>query len=54
MNRREFLGLTAATACTALLPRLGHAAATRPNFLLLVSDDWGWPYYGFMQPTVGA
>lgn len=54
MNRREFLGLTAATACTALLPRLGHAAATRPNFLLMVSDDWGWPYYGFMQPTVGA
>lgn len=54
MNRRDFLSLTAAAAATALLPRSARADATRPNFLLLVSDDWGWPYYGFMQPTVGA
>lgn len=54
MNRRKFLGLMAAAAGTALLPRFARADASRPNFLLLVSDDWGWPYYGFMQPTVGA
>lgn len=54
MDRRTFLNLTVAAAGAALLPRLARADATRPNFLLLVSDDWGWPYYGFMRPTVGA
>jgi len=54
MHRRDFLSLTAASAAAALLPRLARADAGRPNFLLLVSDDWGWPYYGFMRPTVGA
>jgi arylsulfatase A-like enzyme len=55
MNRRRFLGLTAAATGAALWPRLARSqSATRPNILLLVTDDWGWPYYGFMRPEVGS
>lgn len=55
MKRRRFLGLTAAAAGATLWPRLARPqSATRPNVLLMVTDDWGWPYYGFMRPEVGA
>ena len=49
MQRREFLlGLAAGAAGLAIRPRLGRAAAL-PNVLLVVSDDWGWPFYSFMR-----
>ncbi len=56
MRRREFLALSAAATGVALMPRWAYAddPPTRPNILLLVTDDWGWPYYGFMRPEVGA
>ncbi|HZR82780.1 MAG TPA: sulfatase-like hydrolase/transferase [Candidatus Binatia bacterium] len=55
MNRREFIGMTAAAAATLAVggARRARASASRPNILLVVSDDWGWPYYSFMQPEVG-
>ncbi len=55
MRRRRFLGLAAGAAGLAAWPRLARGeAAVRPNVLLLVTDDWGWPFYGFMRSQVSA
>ncbi|MBZ5583198.1 MAG: sulfatase [Acidobacteriia bacterium] len=43
ISRRRFLG---ASVGTALRARPGQAAplAARPNILLAIADDWGWPH----------
>ena len=51
MQRREFLlGLAAGAAgLAAMKSRLVKASDPPPNIVLLLSDDWGWPFYGFMR-----
>jgi hypothetical protein len=40
-------------ACAIAAPV--HATeSNRPNVVLLLSDDYAWPYYGFMQRWLGA
>ncbi|MBM3334981.1 sulfatase-like hydrolase/transferase [Candidatus Sumerlaeota bacterium] len=53
-NRREFLK-SAGTAAVASLAACARAkdsarssAGARPNIVLIISDDHGWPDYGFM------
>ncbi len=40
-------GLGAAQTCNAR-PTPAPGTAGKPNVLIVVGDDWGWPYYGFM------
>src|SRR5262245_6377820 len=40
-------------ALTLLVVGVGSAAA-QPNIVVLQGDDWGWPYYGFMQRYLAA
>ncbi len=53
MQRRDFLRrLAAGTAALAGASGAarGARAESRPsNVVLFVSDDWGWPFYGFMR-----
>lgn len=47
MLRREFLKTASATAMLALLGIKSSPAATttsRPNILIFMADDWGWPH----------
>jgi len=48
MNRRDFLTnattMALATWASPALPQ--DAAATRPNILFCLADDWGWPHAG--------
>lgn len=56
MLRRKFpRGLGAGVAGPGLRPYLGMAAQSRPpNLVMLVSDDYGWPFYGFMGSVLPA
>lgn len=50
MKRRDFLkGIAAGTAALAASPRAARARIRPTNVVLFVSDDWGWPFYGFMR-----
>ena len=57
MNRRQFIKAAAGAAGLAagrLMAQTGApAAATRPNILFCLADDWGWPHAGaYGDPTV--
>ena len=43
-----FLTLLLLTSCSSPPPRARFDAATRPNVVLIVSDDHAWSDYGFM------
>lgn len=45
LNRRDFLQAGLAAAATALLPEMGRAAETRPNFLILLTDQTRHPMH---------
>lgn len=38
----------------ALLLVTAASALSQPNIVVLQGDDWGWPYYGFMQRYMAA
>ena len=44
----------AALAVAFMLLAPGFSRAQDPNIVFLAGDDWGWPYYGFMQRWIRA
>jgi len=49
LDRRNFLKTAAAVGAAALAPCMtatGSKTSARPNILLCVADDWGWPHAG--------
>lgn len=53
-SRRTFLKTGVAAALCTALPRWLPAAdaATRPNILLIIADDWGWGYSSILGDPV--
>ncbi len=41
-----FIGLTLLAVCLAGVSAKPQAQTSRPNILLLIADDWGWPHAG--------
>ncbi|HNG34413.1 MAG TPA: sulfatase-like hydrolase/transferase, partial [Blastocatellia bacterium] len=41
-----FIGLTLLAVCLAGAGVRPQAQSSRPNILLLMADDWGWPHAG--------
>lgn len=54
-NRRQFLlagGVAGGLLLSDLLPALAGDPKSRPNVVMIVSDDQGWPDFGFMGHKV--
>jgi arylsulfatase A-like enzyme len=52
-SRHRLAILTLFVAAT-LIPAPATSQSPAPNIVHLQGDDWGWPYYGFMQRYIAA
>jgi hypothetical protein len=50
--RRGLLALALAVGVTVVPATVAWPQA--PNIVVVQGDDWGWPYYGFMQRYIAA
>ena len=51
-SRRQLLGLCVLFVCSACLFSPAHASESKPNIVLILSDDQTWTDYGFMGHDV--